>query len=102
MTLAGLVLISFGGVVSPSPASFGFVALATGIGVLAYGALTRAMRVGDVSLVAPFRYSRLLFALVLGITVFGERPDLMTLVGAAVIVASGLVLLQRSARKGKG
>lgn len=99
LTLAGLVLIGFGGVSAPTPASLGFVALATGIGVLAYGALTRAMRLGEVSVVAPFRYSRLLFALVLGVTVFGERPDLMTLLGSAVIVASGVILLQRSARR---
>lgn len=99
LTAAGLVLMAFGGAAAPTPASLAFVALATGVGVLAYGALTRAMRTGEVSVVTPFRYSRLLFALVLGITVFGERPDMMTLLGSVVIVASGVVLLQRSARR---
>ncbi len=102
LTVAGLVLIGFGGVAVPTPASLGFVALASVVGVMAYAALTRAMRCGDVSVVAPFRYSRLLFALILGITVFGERPDAMTLIGAAVIVASGVVLLQRSGRMRRG
>lgn len=96
LTAAGLVLIGFGGVRSMTLASWGYVGLATGVGVVAYTALTRAMRVGEVSVVTPFRYSRLLFALVIGVTFFGERPDLMTLLGSAVIVGSGLFLLQRS------
>ncbi|MDA5093938.1 DMT family transporter [Aliiroseovarius sp. KMU-50] len=95
LTVAGLVLVGFGGVVIPTPASLGYVAMATVIGVLAYGALTRAMRTGEVSVVTPFRYSRLLFALILGVVVFGERPDGMTLLGSAVIVASGVFLLQK-------
>ncbi|UWQ07003.1 DMT family transporter [Aliiroseovarius crassostreae] len=98
LTLAGVVLIGFGGVARPTPASLGFVAMASVIGVLAYAALTRAMRVGEVSVVTPFRYSRLLFALILGITVFGEQPDLMTLLGSLVIVSSGVVLLRRPAQ----
>ncbi len=96
LTAAGLVLIGFGGVKPMTLASWGYVGLATVVGVVAYTALTRAMRVGDVSVVTPFRYSRLLFALVIGVTFFGERPDMMTLLGSAVIVGSGLFLLQRS------
>lgn len=97
LTAAGLVLMAFGGVAPPTPTSLAFIALATGVGVLAYGALTCAMRTGEMSVVTPFRYSRLLFALVLGVMVFGERPDMMTLLGSAVIVASGVVLLQKRA-----
>ena len=72
------------------------VACATVIGVIAYGALTGAMRLGEISVVAPFRYTRLVFAMVLGILVFGERPDTLTLIGSAVIVASGVFTLIRS------
>ena len=57
-----------------------------------------AMRVGEVSITVPFRYTRLLFAMILGIAVFGERPDLMTWAGSAVIVASGLYTIYRSQR----
>lgn len=97
LTLAGAVLLAVsGGLTIPSAASLAFVALATIVGVSAYTALTRAMRTGEVSVVTPFRYSRLLFALVLGVTVFGERPDQWTLIGSAIIVASGLFLLSRS------
>ncbi|WP_211252265.1 DMT family transporter [Marinobacterium jannaschii] len=67
-------------------------------GVIAYNALTIAMRTGDVSVVTPFRYTRLIFALILGIFVFGERPDLMTLMGGLLIVVSGGSTLLRNRR----
>ena len=68
-------------------------------GVIAYNALTIAMRTGDVSVVSPFRYTRLLFALILGIFVFGENPDLMTLLGSILIVVSGGYTLIQSRKK---
>ncbi|MCK0150316.1 DMT family transporter [Marivita sp. S6314] len=68
-------------------------------GVLAYSALTKAMRTGEVSVVAPFRYSRLLIALVIAYVIFGERPDSLTLFGAALIVGSGTYTLIRGAKK---
>ncbi|TRD22274.1 DMT family transporter [Palleronia caenipelagi] len=74
-------------------------------GVCAYTALSGAMRSGDVSVVAPFRYSRLLVALVLAVLLFDERPDTLALIGATLIVTSGLYTLLRSragARRGSG
>ena len=68
---------------------------ALGIGVLAYYAIVAAMRVGELSFVTPFRYTRMLFALVIAILVFGERPDALTLTGAVIIVAAGLFTLWR-------
>ncbi len=65
-------------------------------GVIAYNSLTIAMRAGDVSVIAPFRYTRLLFALALGIFVFGESPDLLTLAGSLLIVASGAYTLMQT------
>lgn len=54
-----------------------------------------AMRFGDVAFVAPFRYSSLLVALVLGLVVFGDWPDGPTLIGAAIVVVTGLFTLWR-------
>lgn len=54
-----------------------------------------AMRVGDVGFVAPFRYTHLIWALLLGALVFGEFPDALTLLGSAVVVATGLYTLHR-------
>ena len=54
-----------------------------------------AMRVGDIGVVAPFRYSSLLAALILGLLVFGEWPDAVTQLGAGIVVATGLYTLWR-------
>ena len=51
----------------------------------------------DVSVVAPFRYSIVVFAFVLGIVVFGELPDAWSLAGIGLIVAAGLYMLHREA-----
>ena len=56
------------------------------------------MRVGEVSFVAPFRYTGLIFALILGWLVFGDWPIALTLIGAALIVATGLFTLWREAQ----
>ena len=71
---------------------------ALGVGVLAYYALVASMRVGELSFVTPFRYTRMLFALIVAVLVFGERPDMLTLLGAAIIVAAGLFTLWRETK----
>lgn len=91
----GLALMIWeGGAVLPSPiqAIWMFATIIVGIG--AYYALTAAMRIGAVSVVAPFRYSRLLFALALAVIFFAERPDSLTLIGAFIVVLSGLFMLR--------
>ena len=69
--------------------------------VIGYLTIIGAMRSGEVSAVAPFRYTALLWALALGYVVFGEIPDLMTVAGAAIIVGSGLFTLYREHRHPK-
>lgn len=64
-------------------------------GMTAYFTITVALRLGDISAVIPFRYSRLIFAIIIGLIFFGEIPDWQTLVGAAGIIASGLFLMIR-------
>jgi drug/metabolite transporter (DMT)-like permease len=103
MVPTGAVLLALsGGAVLPGPGALRDLAAATAIGVAAYYALTAAMRTGEVSVVTPFRYTRLVFALVLGVLVFAERPDAATLTGSAVIVASGLYTLIRARRALRG
>ena len=53
------------------------------------------MRVGEISFVAPFRYTSLLWALLLGFLVFGEWPDALTLMGGIIIVATGVFSFYR-------
>jgi len=101
LTLSGAVIWAVtGGAVWPDAAGLGLLAAVTVLGVAAYAALTGAMRTGEVSVVTPFRYTRLVFALGLGVAVFGERPDLMTLLGSAVIVAAGVYTLTQRRRIG--
>lgn len=54
-----------------------------------------AMRHGDISLVAQFRYSTIPFAIVLGWIIWGDVPDLLTLLGIAVVVGSGIYIFYR-------
>ncbi|MGR3514879.1 MAG: DMT family transporter [Paracoccaceae bacterium] len=54
-----------------------------------------AMRSGEIGFVAPFRYTSLLVALVIGLLVFHEWPDHITMIGAAIVVATGLFTLWR-------
>lgn len=54
-----------------------------------------AMRMGELSVIAPFRYSALVWALLLGLVLLGEWPDPLSLTGAALIVATGLFTLYR-------
>lgn len=56
------------------------------------------MRVGDIGFVSPFRYTSLLWALFLGFVVFGEWPTLLTQIGAAIVVATGIFTFYRERR----
>lgn len=99
MVPTGAALLAFsGGAAVPSATAALQLAAATGVGVAAYYSLTVAMRTGEVSVVTPFRYTRLVFALVLGVLAFGERPDALTLLGSVIIVGSGLYTLLRTRR----
>ena len=64
-------------------------------GDCAYSCLMKAMRTGEVSAVTPFRYTRLLFGIALGIALFGEQLSHSMMVGSALIVISGLFILWR-------
>ncbi|MFN3824417.1 MAG: DMT family transporter [Pseudorhodobacter sp.] len=68
-------------------------------GLVGYWAVTAAMRLGEVSVVAPFRYSRLVFAMILAMVFLGERPDAFTLTGSALVIGSGLYTFWREARR---
>lgn len=68
------------------------------VGVAGYALLVAATRVGEASALAPYRYARLVFALAIAFVVFHERPDALTLIGAAIIVASGSYTMWREAQ----
>ena len=66
--------------------------------VTGYALLVTATRAGEASVLAPVRYTRLVFALVLAVMIFGERLDPLEIAGAAMIVGSGCYTVWREAR----
>ena len=66
--------------------------------IIGYLTVVMVMRVGDIGLIAPFRYTSLLFAIVLGVLVFGEWPDMWTWTGSALVVGAGLYTILRERR----
>ncbi len=94
----GAILLAISGTpVWPDLREWALLATGSGIGVVAYFSVTGAMRLGEISFVGPFRYSRMIFALAIGIAVFGERPNALTYAGIAVIVGSGIYTVWREA-----
>lgn len=96
-----------GTVVAGIPASFvwiwptwGELGLLVLMGICAAGAhncFIRGYREGDASAIVPFDYSRLVFAAIAGFLIFGDVPDWLTIVGAAVIVVTTLYIARREA-----
>ncbi len=96
---AGALLLVLGGdtLVHSGPVMT-HLALAVLVTTAGYFSLTTAMRMAPVSIVAPFRYTRLIFTTGLGILFLGERPDVWTMTGAALILAAGLYTFLRERR----
>ena len=67
---------------------------------IGYCAGASAMRIGDVAAVAPFRYTSLIWAVVLDLLMFGLLPDAFTLIGGAIVIGAGLfgLMWERRAR----
>ncbi|MEI4260157.1 DMT family transporter [Roseovarius sp. D0-M9] len=86
-----------------APSGVHWLTLAGAATLIVAGYLTSitVMRVGEVSFTAPFRYTALLWALVLGWLVFGDWPSPIVLVGAGIVIASGIFTLMREARLGR-
>lgn len=83
----------------PDSGEWAALAGAVLLDVTGYYTLTRAMRMGDVAVITPFRYTRILFAIVIGAVVFRENPDLWTILGGAIIIVSGLYTFARENRQ---
>jgi drug/metabolite transporter (DMT)-like permease len=94
-TAGAVILIPLGGWTPPSGRALGLLALAAVLVLIGYQCVIMALRSGDISAVAPFRYSALLWAMLLGYLVFGDVPDGMMVTGASIIVLSGLYAFYR-------
>lgn len=101
--MGGIGMVLYGAVPPPAVPLLETSAAALFL-IVGYMMAIMTMRVGDLGLVAPFRYTSLLWAVLLGWLLFGTLPDFWTFVGAAIVVASGLYMLlrQRQARLSAG
>ena len=98
----GLGLLSFtGGGQTPELLQVGYLVGIVVLAAIGYAAITMAMRMGDVGAITPLRYSRIVFAMAIGVIVFGEKLDAMTLIGTAIVIISGLFTIYREHRARK-
>jgi drug/metabolite transporter (DMT)-like permease len=81
--------------VIPDPTTLAVLVLGGLIGGVGQLLLTEAIRVAPVGVVAPFDYSQLIWATILGFVIWGELPHAATVAGAAVVAASGIYILHR-------
>ena len=72
-----------------------FLAAGVSLGVVGYGSLISAMRIGEVSAITPFRYTRLIFGLSIGYFIFNEYVGINAAVGCVLIVLSSFIVLYR-------
>ncbi len=79
------------------PAAAAWLVLNGILGGCAHFLIIESLRLGDASLVAPFRYTGLLWATILGFLIWGQFPDNWTILGALVLVASGVYIIERQA-----
>ena len=91
--ISGILIIPFNSpMVLPTSNQIIYFIGASAFGVIAYYSLVISSRIGEMSVISPFRYSRIVFAMLLAIIILDENPDGLTLIGASIVVASGLYL----------
>lgn len=96
MTIVGAALLPpMGGWTPMTGNSTALLALAAVLVLIGYQFIIMAMRAGDISFIAPFRYTALIWSILLGLFIFADIPDLPMIVGATIIIGSGLYALYR-------
>ena len=99
MILGAVLMLVSTPPVMPERSILPLLILMTGLGTFGYHMLNLSMRLGDVAVVVPFRYSRILFGIIGGMLVFAERPDFWTYFGAAIIILTGLYSFMRERKR---
>ncbi|TCL75062.1 DMT family transporter [Rhizobium sp. BK251] len=108
VTVVTAISISIFGALSVAPlggwqpvtlTSFSHLLLASVLVLVGYQSVIMAMRTGEISFVAPFRYTSLIFSALLGMLFFAEVPDLWTILGSAIVIGSGLYTFYRESKR---
>ena len=101
VALSGLATLPMGWIV-PTAGDLGLVALGGIVSGFGHYCMIETFRNAEAGLVAPFKYSSILYAVALGYLVWGDLPDVWVIAGTAILVASGLYILHRKlARRGR-
>ena len=98
VTVTGFLLSLRDGWIMPSAQQMLLLMLGACFLTVGYVTAVSSMRIGEIGAVAPFRYTSLVAAIVLGLVVFGEWPDLWTWIGSALVVSAGVYSIWRESR----
>lgn len=98
VTLAAGILQIFEPWQPVSPLNFTYLAFAAVFILLGYITSISAMRIGEIGFVSPFRFTVMVWALLIGVLVFQDYPDFWTLVGIAIVVGTGVFTFYREHR----
>jgi len=98
--LFGGVMTLFEETVTPSVGDLAILVAAGFCCVLGYIFIIAAMRTGEISVVAPFRYSLMVYAVILQVFVFGQWPDAFLFLGTFILVGTGIYTFYRERRLG--
>jgi drug/metabolite transporter (DMT)-like permease len=101
-TFALGALMSPFGWVTPSIGSLGLFAAAGCISVSALLCVNRSLKLAPASVVVPYQYSMIVWAVMFGYVVFGDVPQVATVLGAAIIIGAGLYIFLRERELGRG
>ncbi len=101
VALGGIVFGLYQGFQNVELWQFGLLCAAAILLATGYMFMVATLRLGDLSATAPFRYSNVLFAIILGMVVFREYPDAVSYAGMALIIAAGIYAAHREAILGR-
>jgi Permeases of the drug/metabolite transporter (DMT) superfamily len=97
--IGGALIVPLGGWRPMSASAVGTLAVAALLLVVAHQSIVMAMRTAEVSFVAPFRYTSLIWAVAIGIVFFGEHISLPVAIGAVIVICSGLYTFYRENKR---
>jgi drug/metabolite transporter (DMT)-like permease len=98
--VAGLVLLPIGWV-TPTPRDLSLLALLGAVALFASFCVNRSLKLAPASVVVPYQYTMIVWAVVFGYWVFGDTPRINVLIGAAIIIVSGLFIFLREQRRSR-
>ena len=98
--LLGVVTAPFGWV-TPTLRDLILLGMLGVVATLAHIAVNKALKLAPAALIMPYQYTQIIWAVILGIVIFGDWPDQMMIVGSALIIAAGLFIFRREQKVGR-